>query len=172
MTDWPSIVRQHGPLVWRVASRLLTHDADARDCFQQTFLAAVEWDGKARVRDWPAALRRIATARALDLLRARYRWRRNDPLPDGVADPDFDDPADSAAVSELSDQLRHALTEIDPTQASAFALVCLDGLSNSEAAVALDVSANHLGVLLFRARQALREKLTAFDPAAEREVSP
>src|SRR5262245_50738920 len=114
MTDWTTIVRRHGPLVWRTAYRLLGHDADARDCFQQTFLAAVEWDARTPVRDWPAALRRLATARALDLLRARYRWRRNDPLPEAVPDPDLDDPFGSAAHGELADRLRQALAAIDP----------------------------------------------------------
>jgi hypothetical protein len=42
MTDWQEIVRQNGPMVWRIVYRLLNQDADSRDCFQQTFLSAVE----------------------------------------------------------------------------------------------------------------------------------
>jgi RNA polymerase sigma-70 factor (ECF subfamily) len=172
MTDWTTIVRRYGPLVWRTAYCLLGHDADARDCFQQTFLAAVEWDGRTPVRNWPAALRRLATARAVDLLRARYRRRRNDPLPDGLPDPDPDDPLAAAAHGELADRLRHALAAIDPAQAAAFALVCLDGRSNGEAADALGVSAGHVGVMLHRARQQLRARLTAFDPTTPWEATP
>jgi RNA polymerase sigma-70 factor, ECF subfamily len=172
MTDWPDIVHRHGPLVWRIAQRLLGHDADARDCFQQTFLAAVEWDNRSPVRDWPAALRRIATARALDLLRARYRWRRSDSLPDGLPDSDLEDPIGVAAHGELADRLRQALAAIDPTHAAAFALVALDGLSNTEAADVLGVSANHVGVMLHRARQQLRARLIAFDPTTNWEATP
>lgn len=172
MTDWTDIIRQHGPLVWRTAYRLLHHDPDARDCFQQTFLAAVEWDRRTPILDWPAALRRLATVRALDLLRARYRWRRNDPLPDGLPDLNFDDPLECAALGELADRLRHALASIDPAHGAAFSLVCLDGLSNGEAAEVLGVSANHVGVMLHRARHQLRLELLAFDPAANWEETP
>ena len=34
MPDWPAIVTEFGPLAWRVAYRLVAHDADAADCVQ------------------------------------------------------------------------------------------------------------------------------------------
>jgi RNA polymerase sigma-70 factor (ECF subfamily) len=166
MTNWPEVIRDHGPLVWRTAYRLLGHDADAADCFQQTFLAAVELNAAGPVRNWPAALRRIATVRALDQLRTRYRSRwRSEPLPDEPAvDLSALEPACLASGSELAAALRKALSETDPRQAQVFCLVCLDGLSHQDAADALGITANHAGVLLHRARVALRERLTAFDP--------
>lgn len=162
MTDWPTILRDHGPLVWRTAYRLLGRHADAEDCFQRTFLAAVELAGREQVRNWPAALRRLATARALEALRTRYREVRSEPPPE-VEDRALD-PLGTAGAGELADQLRVALADIDPTQAEVFCLVCLDGLSNQDAADELDITANHAGVLLHRARQALRGRLAAFDP--------
>ena len=172
MTDWPTILRDYGPLVWRTARRLLTHDADANDCFQRTFLSALEWVEKEPIRNWPAALQRLATARALETLRSRYRnVRRNEPLPEAAADPQALDPIASAMRGELAERLRGALSGIDPVQAEAFCLICLDDLTNREAADVLGVTAGHAGVLLHRARQALREKLTAFDPAVERRVT-
>lgn len=169
MTDWDAVVREFGPVVWRTACRLLTHDADAADCFQRTFVSAVELDAAESVRNWPAALRRLATARALEQLRTRYREsRRAEPLPDDPpADPSSPDPIDLAAGGELAAALRVALSAIDPTQAEVFCLVCLEGMSNSDAAAALGVTPNHAGVLLHRARAALRERLRAFDPNRE-----
>ncbi|MCK5172149.1 MAG: hypothetical protein KAR47_02090 [Planctomycetes bacterium] len=38
--DWQSIVEEYGSRVWRTAYRLLGNDADASDCFQETFLSA------------------------------------------------------------------------------------------------------------------------------------
>src|SRR5437868_2122162 len=110
MTDWPEVVRQHGPLVWRTAYRLLAHDADAADCFQRTFLAAVELARAEPVRNWPAALRRLATARALEQLRQRLRHRgRFEPLPDGGGEPGRSpDPVEAAAGGELAESLRRA----------------------------------------------------------------
>ncbi len=169
MTDWPTILRDYGPLVWRTVRRLLNHDADANDCFQRTFLSALEWAEKEPIRNWPAVLRRLATARALEMLRSRFRnVRRNEPLPETTADHRADDPVDSAMRGELADRLRDALSGIDTVQAEAFCLVDLETLSNREAAEVLGVTANHVGVLLYRARQSLREKLIAFDPATER----
>jgi RNA polymerase sigma-70 factor, ECF subfamily len=169
MTNWPEVIRDHGPLVWRTAYRLLGREADAADCFQQTFLAAVELDAAGPVRNWPAALRRIATIRALDQLRTRYRNRsRSEPLPaEPTADLSALDPVCLASGSELAAALRSALSEIDARQAQVFCLVCLDGLSHQEAADALGITANHAGVLLHRARAALRERLAAFNPSRE-----
>jgi len=165
MVDWPSILREHGPLVWRTAYRLLNHDADAHDCFQRTFVAAVALAEKESVSHWPALLKRLATARGLEALRTRLRERnRREPLPDDLADPSLDSPSFTAGHRELEGRLRDALAEIDPNQAEVFCLVCLEGLSNREAAAALGIRADHLGVMLHRARQALRGKLAEFAP--------
>src|SRR5262245_29492172 len=86
MTDWSQIVAQHGPLVWRTAQRLLAHEADAADCFQRTFTAAVELAERETIRHWPALLRRLATARALEQLRERLRQRRRFAGEAGVAE--------------------------------------------------------------------------------------
>ena len=85
MTDWEAVVGQHVEIVRRTVYRLVGNDADAWDCVQETFLEAVKIDRREPVRDWPALLRHLATARALDLLRrplgsdpgaARRRTRR------------------------------------------------------------------------------------------------
>jgi RNA polymerase sigma-70 factor (ECF subfamily) len=163
MTDWPTIVRTHGPLVWRTAFRLLNDHADAIDCFQKTFLSALELVGREAIRLWPAVLKRLATARGLEMLRDRYR-RASEPRPDVAPDLGLPDPLDTAVAGELADRLRGALAELDPVLANVFCLICLEGLSNVEAAAQLGVTANHAGVRLHRAWQALREKLRAFDP--------
>lgn len=167
MTDWPALLRDHGPLVWRTAYRLLGREADAADCFQQTFLAAVELERHETVRHWPATLKRIAAARALDRLRERYRQAtRSGDLPAEQADERLADPVDLAQAGELAERLRVALAEIDPRQAEAFCLIALENHSYDEAAAALSVTANHAGVLLNRAKSALRERLIAFAPAS------
>ena len=110
MTDWESIVRQHGQLVWHTVYRLAGNDADALDCFQETFLEAVKVDRKEPVRDWAALLRHLGTARALDLLRVRYRQRRRtDPLLDpAVVISRQAGPRQEAEASELAGRLRAA----------------------------------------------------------------
>lgn len=168
MTDWPAIVQQHGSLVWRTAYRLLSHEADAADCFQRTFLAAVELDAREPVRNWAAILTRLATARAMEQLRVRYRSAgRFSPLtvePIGTSD----DSLHAATAGELADRLRVALAGIEPRQAEVFCLVCLEGRSNQDAAELMGITAAHAGVLLQRGRRALRERLQEFAPATEK----
>jgi RNA polymerase sigma factor (sigma-70 family) len=167
MVDWSQIVQQHGPLVWTTAYRLLRHDADAADCFQRTFLAALVLARTQPVRNWPGLLRRLATARALEALRQRLRQaRRLQPLLAEVAvSSGTPGPEQAAAVSELSDQLRAALAQLDARQAQVFCLVCLDGLSYAETAEQLGLTVSHVGVLLNRARLGLRERLRGHEPA-------
>src|SRR4051794_26527173 len=77
MTDWEGILSRNGPAVWRCAYRLLGRRHEAEDCFQETFVAALEaWERLSRrggVANERALLLRLATARAMDRLRARYR---------------------------------------------------------------------------------------------------
>jgi len=165
MPDWPAIVTEYGPLAWRVAYRLVAHDADAADCVQKAFVGLVTLHSREGVRDWPAAVTRLATARALDCLRSRKRQA----VPELLSEPAGreGDPMVLAEAGELADALRRALAEIDPSQAEAFCLTALDGFTHQEAAAALGRTANHVGVLAYRARAALRVKLRAFDPAQD-----
>jgi RNA polymerase sigma-70 factor (ECF subfamily) len=167
MTDWSQIVEQHGPMVWKTVYRLVHHDADAADCFQRTFLAALELSQAQTVRHWPALLRRLATARALDLLRQRRRQAgRLQPLvADSAVSPLAAQPGAAAQASELAGQLRLALAELDDRQAQVFCLACLEGCSYEEIAAQLGITVNHVGVLLTRARSSLQERLRTFDPA-------
>jgi RNA polymerase sigma-70 factor (ECF subfamily) len=171
MTDWSRIVEEHGAIVWKTAHRLLRNDADAADCFQRTFLVAVEAARHEPVRHWPALLRRIATARALEQLRVRIRERgRHVALDSDVpADPRSRDPLDLVQAGELAERLRIALGEMDPRQAQVFCLSQLEGLSYGDVAVELGLTPNHVGVLLNRARATLKERLAAFAPNRAKE---
>lgn len=171
MTDWNAIVEQYGGLVWATACRLVGNRADAADCFQETFLAAVKVSRKQTVRDWPILLRHLATARALDVLRARHR--RQGRL-DSLADPDATvsreaGPPLVAEAADLADRLRTALTQLPPEQAEVFCLSCLEDLSYREIGQRLKVSTNNVGVLLYRARGRLRELLIPVDAGSDSE---
>jgi RNA polymerase sigma-70 factor (ECF subfamily) len=172
MTDWSQIVQEHGPVVWRTAYRLLGNEADAADCFQRTFVSALELSRKEAVHNWPALLRRLATARALERLRQRHRdGGRLTGVPRACADRRTPGPAQAAAAAELEEDLRKALTGLDALQAEVFCLTCLEGFPYREVADHLGVTVNHVGVLLHRAKAFLRERLRAHDPAAEAEGS-
>jgi RNA polymerase sigma-70 factor (ECF subfamily) len=167
LTDWEAILREYGSVVWRTAHRLLGNRADADECFQETFTAAVEFvrRGPDPVRKWSALLVRLATARAID--RLRQRVRRSDREATGV-DPNLlvdrqpdSLPPDRAEQAELSARLRSVLAHLPPKQADVFCLHCLEGWSYREVAEHVDTSIDDVGILLFRARAALRERIAS-----------
>jgi RNA polymerase sigma-70 factor (ECF subfamily) len=164
MTDWQEVVEQHGPLVWRTGYRLLGNDADASDCFQKVFLDALQITRREPVRRWPALLRRLATVRALDLMRDRYRRRdRCEPLSEAAEATGREPlPEQHAQAAELTEQLRAALAELPAQQAQVFCHRWLDGLSYEQIAEQLDLDTNSVGVLLHRARRRLQQLLVRF----------
>lgn len=155
------LVDRHLDRTVTIARRILNNQADAEDVAQEAFLRL--WRHAERFD--PAAARfgtwfyRITTNLCLD------RTRRTPMAPLEVAgdpvDPDMDQErslsdqrtrqAVAAAVADLPDRLRAAVT-----------LTYDGGLSNAEAAKALDVSVKALESLLVRARRALREKLAGW----------
>ena len=166
MTNWHRILHDHGPTVWRTLWRLLGHRADAEECFQETFLAAVRAERRdAAVTHWSALLQTLATARAVDRLRQRYARRResagdpDDPTsPDETASPE-PSPSDVLDGNELSHRLRAALARLPERQAEVFALHALSGWSYQEIGEAMEMSSNAVGVTIHRTRQRLRELL-------------
>lgn len=159
MIDWQVIIEEHGQNVWWTAYRLLGNRADAADCFQETFVSALKFCRRQRVRNFSALLTRLATARAIDQLRRRFR-RAN--FESGLAElPDVQNanpgPAQAAQQQELTDSLRELLSELPPHEAQAFCLRYLNDMSYRQIADELGVTSNAAGVLLHRARAKLKE---------------
>ena len=157
--DWQVIVKKHGPIVWQTAYRLLGNQTDAADCFQETFVSALEFAQRQRVRNFPALLVRLATARAIDRLRQRLRQpRSNTEAADWPATMSTNpQPAEQAERQELADRLRDAIRELPPQEAQVFCLRYLNDMSYRQIAKHLGIKTNAAGVLLHRARIKLRE---------------
>jgi RNA polymerase sigma-70 factor (ECF subfamily) len=162
--DWEIILDRDGPTAWRAAYRLLGHAADADDCLQEAVLAAVQLSRREPIANWRALLTRLTSARAMDQLRQRYRSRIMHNVDDQVAAVDPHDPSDAAQLNELRSQLRVALAQLSPEQATAFCLCALEGWTYGEAGEQLQTPASTIGVLVHRARQRLRELLRNVDP--------
>ena len=161
MNDWSTIVEEHGPDVWRTAFRLLSNHEDASDCYQETFLAAVEFARRQKVACWPAVLKRIVTARALDQLRRRYRAAGRTQRLDDADDPAERAPTPDVLVQlrESMAQLRQALTEIQATQAEVFWLSEVEMLSHADIAAQLGATTQQVALWLHRGKKSLRKLL-------------
>ena len=158
MTDWQAVVGRHRQRVWCTAYRMLGNRPDAADCFQETFLAALELSRREPVRNWSALLTHLVVRRALSRLRQRLRHTgRHAELADWATVVSHNPgPVQEAEAAELSARLRQAVAHLPPTQAEAFCLRCLNELSYKDIARRLGVKTSTVGVLLHRARQRLR----------------
>jgi RNA polymerase sigma-70 factor (ECF subfamily) len=171
MTDWEAVVAKHVGIVQRTVHRLVGNHADAWDCIQDTFLEAVKIDRREPIRNWPALLRHLATAKALDLLRRRFRQRARygaeaDPAEVVSREPNS---VDRAAASELADRLRVAVGQLPSQQAQVFCLTCFEQMSSEEVAERLRIKATAVRMLLCRARERLRRLLAPKRSGAERD---
>jgi RNA polymerase sigma-70 factor (ECF subfamily) len=174
MSDWQGIVARHSDIVWRTAYRLLGDYHEAADCFQETFLGALEFSRRQRVRSWPALLTRLTTCRALDRLRHRLRQSaRHEHVPDWSGVPSGNpSPAQEVQGAELAARLRRALAQLPPKQGEVFSLRYVSELSYGQIAGQLGITKSAAGVLLHRARRHLRQLLEPSPAAKNAEVSP
>jgi RNA polymerase sigma-70 factor (ECF subfamily) len=157
MLDWGAILAEHGERVWRTVYRLLDHHADALDCYQETFLAALCVVERQEVADWPSLLVSLATRRAMDRLRQRYRSRKQVVPIDQIAEPSSEagGPLEQAKASELLDRVRAGMVHLPEKQAEVFWLSCLEGLSHQQVADHMQIPRGEVRVLLHRARTRL-----------------
>jgi RNA polymerase sigma-70 factor (ECF subfamily) len=158
VSDWDRIVREHGPLVYATAKRILGHTADAEDVFQDVFLEAHHYAQARPVRHWPALLRRVATCRALDSLRRR---RNVLPLPGVNVRAGGQGPEEAAIAKELADRLRQGLASLAPREGEVFCLRYFDDLSYQQIAEVLEIPAGAVAQALHKARARLEPMLSA-----------
>jgi RNA polymerase sigma factor (sigma-70 family) len=62
-------------------------------------------------------------------------------------------------AQELAEQLRRELSILPKEQAEAFSLKCIQDLSTDAVSEQMGITANHVGVLVHRARMTLRKRL-------------
>lgn len=161
-TNWTRLVREHGPLVYRTAWRILGHAADAEDVVQDVFLQMHQWEQTRPVRSLPGLLRRMATCRALDRLRQR---KATVSLPDLPQEGVNHSPESAVLEQELHERLRHLIAELPQREAEVFCLRYFDDLSYQEIAAELGIRSGAVAAALHKARLKLEAVLLA--PAHE-----
>ena len=159
--DWQAVVNKHGPIVWNTAYRLLGNHTDTADCFQETFVCALEVSRRQHVYSFPALLVRLATARAIDRLRRRMREPNVSTETADYVDVPSDDvePYQHVQAKELAEGLREALTQLPQQEAQVFCMRYLNNMSYRQIGKQLGIKNSTAGVLLHRARTKLREHL-------------
>jgi RNA polymerase sigma-70 factor, ECF subfamily len=160
MPDWDKIVDGHARLVYGVAYRIVGRIHDAEDVAQETFREAFELAAGGRVTDWRGCLCRIATFRAIDLVRRRRNFGRlDDQQPSAAVEPGAE-----LEAHELGVRLQAAVIELPRQAAAVFALTYFENLSRDEIAAALEMTPGAVSVALFKARKQLQQILLV-DPS-------
>jgi RNA polymerase sigma-70 factor (ECF subfamily) len=166
MHDWQHIAELYGPLVWRVAYRILQNQEEAADCHQEVFVDAMRRTGNLAVENWAPFLRWLTVRRALDRLRSKNRRFNRFDSKHHVEEISVESvPGSDAEWNELIDIVRRELTNIPASQAQVFWLHCIEEISISDVASQLDVTENHVRVLLYRSRERLRAALKRNHPS-------
>lgn len=147
------------PIVFRVAYRMLQDRAEAEDVTQETFLRAWKhlpnWQPKAKFSTWACTV-------ALNLCRDRLRKKKPvlmDELPERI-DTALR-PEEALASQQGLEGIAEKIAALPERQREALTLCALEGMSNIEAAAAMDVGVRALESLLARARRSLRASLGA-----------
>lgn len=162
------LFERHSDAVFRVALRITGNPADAEDALQTVFLRVLSRPSLAGASYGPtgpaghereassgrsaAYLKRAAVNAAVDLLRRRAVR----------AATAYDDEAPHARVESaplLKEQLRRAITTLDPDDASLFLLRHVEGLSNQELADLFQLEKNNVAVRLHRIRLRLQAEM-------------
>jgi RNA polymerase sigma-70 factor, ECF subfamily len=158
------------PRLYRTAFRYVGDTHDAEDAVQDALVSAYthldQFKATAKMTTW---LTSIVTNSALTQLRRRPRHysvsldeqlneEQDYCLSDSLADA-RPNPEDKCASSESHGFLMQFLSELAPSLQVVIRLRYLDGMTNSEAAEALEVSAATFKARLWRARTQLRRKM-------------
>lgn len=158
------VMERHLDRVFGLARRVLLSDSDAEEVAQEVFLTlwqkAERWrPGRARLSTW---LYRVTLNRCLNH-KARVQ-RRTTALEDEAAIADRDPLAEQRLIeTERQAGVSAAVAALPERQRMAISLTYVTGVSNAEAAAAMEISVKALEALLVRARRSLRAALAAED---------
>lgn len=160
------LVRLHSRLVYRIAYAVLRSHHDAEDATQECFLRALRYGSKILAVDDPKAwLARIAWHVAIDRSRQRGRQREiplDDPEKPWEEPQSLDSPADEAlAGTQVSVALERLIGALPDKLRGPLILSTIEEMSSREVAATLGLNEATVRSRVFRARQALREKLGA-----------
>lgn len=147
------LIARHAELVYKVALSITGCEADAEDVAQEVFIGLPELLHSYTEECLGGWLTVVTTRKALMHRRTEKRHSEYEILPVDV------DSHEERMLSGIV--VERALGQLDPTLRAVFVLRELEGFSHKEIAAVFEISENNSRVRLFRARQALREMLTA-----------
>ncbi len=157
--DFNRMVEDHGPVLYRMAYRMIGDQHEAEDMVQETFRSV--WKSRSRydpsrgVRAWLVSILR---RRVID------RWRKRPPPSplSGDASPEIGVAGDDPFYDEFTDEVQAALDRLQEDLRETLLLVVVGGLTHQEAADLLGIPLGTVLSRVSRARTRLRGYLGAY----------
>ena len=156
-TAFAALVQRHGRMVWGVCRHVLSHEQDAEDVFQATFLVLAQKAGAIRDRQavgsWlHGTAYRLALRAKRDAATRRAHERRGQCMP---REKTFSESALREALALVYEEVQG----LPDKHRAAFVLCCLEGKTLAEAARQLGWKEKTVSSAVSRARQQLRVRL-------------
>ena len=157
--DFNRLVEEHGPVLYRIAYRMLGDSHEAEDVVQEAFRSA--WRSRSRYvrgrgdRAWLASILR---RRVIDM------WRRHPPpIPlGGDGAPEIGVPPVDPFAEEFTDEVQAALLRLPEELRETLLLVVVGDLTHQEVADLLGIPLGTVLSRVSRARTRLREYLLSY----------
>ena len=157
--DFNRLVEDHGPVLYRMAYRMIGDQHEAEDMVQETYRSV--WKSRSRYdpsrgdRAWLVAILR---RRVID------RWRKRPPPSpmSGDASPEISVAGDDPFFDEFTDEVQAALDLLQEDLRETLLLVVVGELTHQEAADLLGIPLGTVLSRVSRARARLRDYLGAF----------
>jgi RNA polymerase sigma factor (sigma-70 family) len=160
------LVREYKHRVYNVVLGLVQQETEAEDLVQEVFIQVylhiTKFRNDSKLGTW---IYRIATAKALDIIRKRNTRKRFGQLlsvfggAEQVEIPEFHHPGIALENKEMAAILFRALQQLPETQRTAFVLIKTEGLSYEETSVIMQTSIKSVEAYMHRAKQQLKKIL-------------
>jgi RNA polymerase sigma factor (sigma-70 family) len=151
------LVCRHGPMVLRVCRRVLSHEEDAEDAFQATFLVlarkAAAWRNKSTLAGFLHGIAYRADLRTKQAVARRGKYEGRAPTRATV------NPADEISWREVRSLVDLEIAGLPEEYRTVVVLCCLENLSQAEAARRLGLKERTLSSRLETARRRLGQRL-------------
>lgn len=161
--NFEQLYRSHYRRVYGLCRQLLGAGGSAEDAAQETFMRAYRaFDRYDPAQPFSAWIMSIASRYCIDVVRRRAKEARLFHGEDvALLDPDSGEvPAlDALLTSERAAELKAAIASLPDKQRIPLVLAYYRDASYDEIAAALGITRNHVGVLILRAKQALRRQM-------------
>ena len=166
--NFETLYNQYTVLVYNVALNYLQNIEDAeeitQDVFVQIYNSIHKFEENSTLKTW---IYRITINKCLDFIKhknSKKRFfvfgKRNHNENEVLNVSDFEHPGILLENKEKAEILFNAINQLSENQKTAFILSKIDGQSNPEIAAVMELSISSVESLVFRAKAALKEKLS------------